>query len=54
VNSCLTLAVMHDDAEIRTIEGVAENGKLHPLQQAFIDTYAFQCGYYPSGQIRDG
>jgi xanthine dehydrogenase YagT iron-sulfur-binding subunit len=45
VNSCLTLAVMHDGAEVRTIEGVAESGRLHPLQQAFIDTDAFQCGY---------
>jgi xanthine dehydrogenase YagT iron-sulfur-binding subunit len=54
VNSCLTLAVMHDGAEIRTIEGVAENGKLHPLQQAFIDTDAFQCGYCTSGQIMSG
>ena len=54
VNSCLTLAVMHDGAEIRTIEGVAENGRLHPLQQAFIDTDAFQCGYCTSGQIMSG
>jgi len=51
VNSCLTLAVMHDGAEIQTIEGVAENGRLHPLQQSFIDTDAFQCGYCTSGQI---
>jgi xanthine dehydrogenase YagT iron-sulfur-binding subunit len=54
VNSCLTLAVMHDGAEVRTIEGVAENGRLHPLQQAFIDTDAFQCGYCTSGQIMSG
>jgi xanthine dehydrogenase YagT iron-sulfur-binding subunit len=54
VNSCLTLAVMHDGAEIRTIEGVAVHGKLHPLQQAFIDTDAFQCGYCTSGQIMSG
>lgn len=54
VNSCLTLAVMHDGAEIRTIEGVAEHGRLHPLQQAFIDTDAFQCGYCTSGQIMSG
>ena len=37
VNSCLTLAVMHDGAEITTIEGLEQNGRLHPLQQAFID-----------------
>ncbi len=54
VNSCLTLAVMHDGAELRTIEGVAENGRLQPLQQAFIDTDAFQCGYCTSGQIMSG
>jgi xanthine dehydrogenase YagT iron-sulfur-binding subunit len=54
VNSCLTLAVMHDGAEIRTIEGVADKGGLHPLQQSFIDTDAFQCGYCTSGQIMSG
>jgi xanthine dehydrogenase YagT iron-sulfur-binding subunit len=54
VNSCLTLAVMHDGAELHTIEGVAEHGRLHPLQQAFIDTDAFQCGYCTSGQVMSG
>jgi xanthine dehydrogenase YagT iron-sulfur-binding subunit len=54
VNSCLTLAVMHDGAEITTIEGLEDNGRLHPLQQAFIDTDAFQCGYCTSGQIMSG
>jgi xanthine dehydrogenase YagT iron-sulfur-binding subunit len=54
VNSCLTLAVMHDGADVQTIEGVAENGRLHPLQQCFIDTDAFQCGYCTSGQIMSG
>ncbi|MDT5078936.1 MAG: xanthine dehydrogenase YagT iron-sulfur-binding subunit [Mycobacterium sp.] len=54
VNSCLTLAVMHDGADLRTIEGVAEHGRLHPLQQAFIDTDAFQCGYCTSGQLMSG
>jgi xanthine dehydrogenase YagT iron-sulfur-binding subunit len=54
VNSCLTLAVMHDGADVRTIEGVADNGRLHPLQQSFIDTDAFQCGYCTSGQIMSG
>src|SRR5262245_17969462 len=43
--SCLTLAVMMDGASVTTIEGLAEDGKLHPLQQAFIDHDAFQCGY---------
>jgi xanthine dehydrogenase YagT iron-sulfur-binding subunit len=54
VNSCLTLAVMHDGADVRTIEGVAQHGRLDPLQQAFIDTDAFQCGYCTSGQIMSG
>jgi xanthine dehydrogenase YagT iron-sulfur-binding subunit len=54
VNSCLTLAVMHDGADILTIEGLEENGRLHPLQQAFIDEDAFQCGYCTSGQILSG
>jgi xanthine dehydrogenase YagT iron-sulfur-binding subunit len=49
--SCLTLAVMKDGAEITTIEGVAGEGGLHPLQQAFIDHDAFQCGYCTPGQI---
>lgn len=52
--SCLTLAVMHDGADIQTIEGLADNGRLHPLQQAFIDTDAFQCGYCTAGQIMSG
>jgi xanthine dehydrogenase YagT iron-sulfur-binding subunit len=51
VNSCLTFAVMHDGAQITTIEGLATDGKLHPLQQAFIDHDAFQCGYCTPGQI---
>ena len=49
-NSCLALAVAHDGAEITTIEGLA-NGDLHPLQQAFIEHDAFQCGYCTPGQI---
>ena len=51
VNSCLTLAVMKDGASITTIEGLAGSDALHPLQQAFIDHDAFQCGYCTSGQI---
>ena len=51
INSCLTLAVMKDGAEITTIEGLAHDGALHPLQQAFIDHDAFQCGYCTPGQI---
>jgi xanthine dehydrogenase YagT iron-sulfur-binding subunit len=51
INSCLTLAVMQDGATVTTIEGLAANGVLHPLQQAFIDHDAFQCGYCTPGQI---
>lgn len=51
VVSCLTLAVMQDGASITTIEGLAKDGTLHPLQQAFIDHDAFQCGYCTPGQI---
>jgi xanthine dehydrogenase YagT iron-sulfur-binding subunit len=51
INSCLTLAVMKDGADITTIEGLATDGALHPLQQAFIDHDAFQCGYCTPGQI---
>jgi xanthine dehydrogenase YagT iron-sulfur-binding subunit len=52
VLSCLTLAVQADGCEVRTIEGLAaEDGGLHPLQQAFIQHDAFQCGYCTPGQI---
>jgi xanthine dehydrogenase YagT iron-sulfur-binding subunit len=51
INSCLTLAVMNDGAKVTTIEGLASNGALHVLQQAFIDHDAFQCGYCTPGQI---
>jgi xanthine dehydrogenase YagT iron-sulfur-binding subunit len=51
VNSCLTLAVMKDGAQVTTIEGLAQDGALHPLQQAFIEHDAFQCGYCTPGQI---
>lgn len=49
--SCLTLAVMKEDSEIITIEGIAAEGQLHPLQKAFIEHDAFQCGYCTPGQI---
>jgi xanthine dehydrogenase YagT iron-sulfur-binding subunit len=49
--SCLTLAVTQDGASVTTIEGLAKDGTLHALQQAFIDHDAFQCGYCTSGQI---
>ncbi|WP_322028688.1 (2Fe-2S)-binding protein [Paraburkholderia sp. J76] len=51
INACLALAVSHDGAEITTIEGLAQGDALHPVQQAFIDHDAFQCGYCTSGQI---
>ena len=51
INSCLTLAVMKDGSNVTTIEGLATAGALHPLQQAFIDHDAFQCGYCTPGQI---
>lgn len=51
INSCLAFAVMKDGAEITTVEGLATDGVLHPVQQAFIDHDAFQCGYCTPGQI---
>ncbi|WDV53246.1 (2Fe-2S)-binding protein [Streptomyces coeruleorubidus] len=54
VNSCLTLAVRLEGAEVTTVEGLAEGDRLHPLQQAFIDEDAFQCGYCTPGQIVSG
>ena len=52
--SCLTLAVMKNGSELTTIEGVGDEESLHPLQQAFIDHDAFQCGYCTPGQICSG
>src|ERR671916_1436060 len=49
--SCLALAVMRDGARVTTVEGLAGDGALHPVQQAFIDHDAFQCGYCTPGQI---
>jgi xanthine dehydrogenase YagT iron-sulfur-binding subunit len=51
VNSCLTFAVMHQQDEITTIEGLAKDGQLHPMQAAFLEHDGFQCGYCTSGQI---
>jgi xanthine dehydrogenase YagT iron-sulfur-binding subunit len=51
VNSCLLLAVAQDGAEVVTVEGLAEAGELHTLQQAFIEHDAFQCGYCTPGQL---
>jgi len=51
INSCLTLAVMHDGQSITTIEGLAWGDDLHPLQAAFVEHDGFQCGYCTSGQI---
>lgn len=51
VNSCLTFAAMHEGKKITTIEGVAREERLHPLQAAFIRHDGFQCGYCTSGQI---
>jgi xanthine dehydrogenase YagT iron-sulfur-binding subunit len=54
VNSCLTLAVMHEGDEIVTIEGLGSPQALHPLQAAFVERDGFQCGYCTSGQIMSG
>ncbi len=51
INSCLTLAVMHDGDRITTIEGLAKDGNLHPMQAAFIEHDGLQCGYCTPGQI---
>ena len=51
INSCLTLALMQEDASITTIEGLAQGDELHPVQAAFIKHDGFQCGYCTPGQI---
>ena len=51
VNGCLTLAVMHQDDEITTIEGIGQVGDLHPMQEAFVRHDGYQCGYCTPGQI---
>ncbi|MYW11050.1 2Fe-2S iron-sulfur cluster binding domain-containing protein [Streptomyces sp. SID2563] len=50
-NSCLLLAVAHDGARITTVEGLADGDRLHPLQEAFLERDAFQCGYCTPGQL---
>jgi carbon-monoxide dehydrogenase small subunit len=49
VRSCLMLAVQADGTEIRTVEGLAEGGKLHPIQEAFIEEHGLQCGFCTGG-----
>ncbi|TDX29953.1 xanthine dehydrogenase YagT iron-sulfur-binding subunit [Modicisalibacter xianhensis] len=51
INSCLSLAIAHDGDEITTVEGLERNGQLHPIQQAFLEQDAYQCGYCTSGQM---
>ncbi len=51
INACLTLAIMHEGQQVTTIEGLGQEGALHPLQTAFIERDAFQCGYCTPGQI---
>lgn len=51
INACLSLAVMHDGDEVTTIEGIGTPDRLHPLQKAFLEQDAFQCGYCTPGQI---
>jgi xanthine dehydrogenase YagT iron-sulfur-binding subunit len=51
INSCLTLAISHDGADVLTIEGVARGAQLHPVQAAFIAHDGFQCGFCTPGQI---
>jgi xanthine dehydrogenase YagT iron-sulfur-binding subunit len=54
VNSCLSLALMHDGEEITTIEGLGTPDALHPMQAAFVACDGYQCGYCTSGQIMSG
>jgi xanthine dehydrogenase YagT iron-sulfur-binding subunit len=51
INSCLTLAAMHEGDEITTIEGLGQPGNLHPMQASFVEHDGYQCGYCTSGQI---
>jgi xanthine dehydrogenase YagT iron-sulfur-binding subunit len=54
INSCLTLALSHDGEDITTVEGLARGGALHPMQAAFVELDAFQCGYCTPGQLCSG
>jgi xanthine dehydrogenase YagT iron-sulfur-binding subunit len=54
VNACLALALSHDGAELTTIEGISRGGTLHPIQAAFIEHDALQCGFCTPGQIMSG
>jgi xanthine dehydrogenase YagT iron-sulfur-binding subunit len=54
VNSCLTLAAMHEGDDITTIEGLGQPGNLHPMQASFVEHDGYQCGYCTSGQIMSG
>lgn len=54
INSCLTLALMHDGDKVTTIEGLGQPGNLHPMQAAFVKHDGFQCGYCTPGQICSG
>lgn len=51
INACLALAIQRDGADVVTVEGLASGDALHPLQQAFLDHDAFQCGYCTPGQL---
>jgi carbon-monoxide dehydrogenase small subunit len=54
MKSCTVLAVQADGAEIRTVEGLAQNGKLHPLQEGFWEKHGLQCGYCTPGMLMTG
>ncbi len=54
VKSCLVLAVRTDQKEITTVEGLAKEGTLHPIQEAFVEHYALQCGFCTSGMVLAG
>ena len=51
INACMALAISHDGADVLTIEGLAQDGRLHPVQEAFIEHDGFQCGFCTPGQI---
>jgi xanthine dehydrogenase YagT iron-sulfur-binding subunit len=51
INSCLTLAIMHEGRDITTVEGLGNEAQPHPMQQAFMDCDGFQCGYCTPGQV---